>query len=106
MEAVILLLVWGLLGGVGSWIATQKGRSGAEGFVLGVLLGPIGWIIEALLPQQTSHRPQTQHYRSPDYDDPVPTPAPARPKQPSAAPRKPKPLGEEWMPDMPEDFKP
>ena len=39
-----------LLGGVGAWIAAQKHRTGTEGAALGCLLGPIGWLIEGLLP--------------------------------------------------------
>jgi hypothetical protein len=35
---------------VGWWIATQKRRTEIEGAALGCLLGPVGWIIEALLP--------------------------------------------------------
>lgn len=37
----------------GSWIATQKGRRENEGFVLGAILGPLGWLIELLLPNIT-----------------------------------------------------
>lgn len=51
MEALLLGLIgFAVLGGVGYWIAGAKGRSGAEGCALGCLLGPIGWIIEAVLP--------------------------------------------------------
>lgn len=39
-----------VLGGVGAFIAHQKCRSVVEGIVLGLCLGPLGWIIEALLP--------------------------------------------------------
>jgi|GEM_PF-5937317 len=48
MEA--LLLLWLALGASGSWVAAQKGRSPGEGFTLGCLLGPIGVLVEAMLP--------------------------------------------------------
>lgn len=44
-------LVFGLLG---RWVADQCGRRGSEGFVLGFLFGPVGVIIEALLPHQSA----------------------------------------------------
>jgi hypothetical protein len=45
------LLLMGMLtsGGIGYWISGLRGRSGAEGFVLGAFVGPIGWIIVGLL---------------------------------------------------------
>ena len=47
---VLLLLVVGCLirGAIGAAIGSNKGRGG-EGFALGLFLGPIGWIIAALL---------------------------------------------------------
>ena len=45
-----LILAWFIFAMLGSWIALQKARSGAEGFVLGLLFGPFGALIEALLP--------------------------------------------------------
>jgi hypothetical protein len=54
MEAVIflfaLLVCWLICAGIGGYIAAQKGRSETEGAVLGFLLGPLGLLIEALLP--------------------------------------------------------
>ena len=41
-----------LCGLVGLWIAARKLRSSAEGFFLGFLLGPVGVIIEAALPDE------------------------------------------------------
>lgn len=40
-----------VLGGIGYACGSTKGR-GPLGFLLGVLLGPIGWIIVLLLPHQ------------------------------------------------------
>jgi hypothetical protein len=51
VEFLIVGVFWiVILGGVGYWIAQQKRRSEVEGAALGCLLGPIGWIIEAVLP--------------------------------------------------------
>jgi hypothetical protein len=47
---VVFFGFWSALGFMGGWIAEQKNRKTGEGFVLGALLGPLGWIIEALLP--------------------------------------------------------
>lgn len=50
MEVVVFGLAIAAL--VGVLIAESKGRSKAEGLGLGCLLGPIGWLIEALLPSK------------------------------------------------------
>lgn len=53
MDAAVLIvgLAWLAAGPlVGWWIAEEKGRSGVEGAVLGFFLGPIGWVVEGLLP--------------------------------------------------------
>jgi hypothetical protein len=39
-----------VLGALGLWTAMQKGRSTTEGFVLGLIFGPLGVILEGLLP--------------------------------------------------------
>ena len=48
-EFIFMLLFWAIWSVVGRYVATQKRRSAVEGFVLG-MLGPLGVIIEALLP--------------------------------------------------------
>jgi hypothetical protein len=53
MEGLLIAIVFGLLtcvvsGGVGAYVARVKGRSEVEGAALGVLLGPIGVLVEAL----------------------------------------------------------
>jgi hypothetical protein len=51
MELLIVLgVLWTIFGALGSWVATQKNRDGGEGAVLGFLFGPLGVLIEALLP--------------------------------------------------------
>jgi hypothetical protein len=39
-----------VFGGLGCWIAGAKHRGGGDGFILGLLFGPFGCLIEALLP--------------------------------------------------------
>jgi hypothetical protein len=55
MTADAVFLVWlvaaGVFGGLGWWIATQRRRSPWEGFALGALFGPLGAVIEALMPE-------------------------------------------------------
>jgi hypothetical protein len=41
-----------ICGGLGAYCSTQKGRSGIEGFCMGILLGPFGVIAAACLPEQ------------------------------------------------------
>lgn len=42
------VVLWFLMGLIGAWIGSEKGRS-TDGFCLGVLLGPIGLVIIALM---------------------------------------------------------
>lgn len=42
---MIYIIIWIGLGIVGAMIADSKGNSGCGGFILGVLLGPIGLLI-------------------------------------------------------------
>ncbi|SIO58458.1 hypothetical protein SAMN05444166_5686 [Singulisphaera sp. GP187] len=52
-----LLALWVMFALFGSWIASVKGRSSSEGLVIGFLFGPLGCLIEALLPTQTYTAP-------------------------------------------------
>ena len=47
---LVALLAWFAFGWGGSYVARVKRRSTDEGFLFGFLLGPIGILIEALLP--------------------------------------------------------
>lgn len=47
-----------LCGGLGGYVGDAKGRGMGEGFVLGFLLGPLGILIEALLPNQVRQSDQ------------------------------------------------
>ncbi|MEA2026658.1 MAG: hypothetical protein U9O18_08195 [Chloroflexota bacterium] len=59
MEFILIAGVMAIItGGVGYWIAGEKNRDGVEGAALGCLLGPLGWIIEAVLPTGTAGAPQ------------------------------------------------
>lgn len=44
---LLTALVFGFLG---MWVADQKSRPSSEGFLLGLLFGPLGVLIEAVLP--------------------------------------------------------
>jgi hypothetical protein len=50
-KLALLFLLWLLCGCVGGSIARHRGRSGLEGFLLGILLGPMGLVIALLLPR-------------------------------------------------------
>jgi hypothetical protein len=58
--AVCALIV---CGGMGAYIAEQKGRPHLKGVVFGVLLGPLGMIIEACLPTVRSLRSERRPLR-------------------------------------------
>lgn len=49
--------VWCLMGWLGGWVARQKRRPPHEGAWLGLLFGPLGVIVEALLPSAEVKRP-------------------------------------------------
>jgi hypothetical protein len=52
MEWLILIgISAAVFSGLGGWVATQKRRDTGEGMVLGLLFGPFGVLVEALLPQ-------------------------------------------------------
>ena len=47
---LIAVLVISAFGWLGGWVAKQHGRDESEGRLLGAFLGPMGVLIEALLP--------------------------------------------------------
>jgi len=47
---VVAFVVWCVFAALGGWIAEQKNRGGGEGVALGFLFGPLGVLVEALLP--------------------------------------------------------
>jgi hypothetical protein len=47
---LVVMIGSGVCGALGLWLADRKLRSSAEGLLLGVLLGPLGVLIEAALP--------------------------------------------------------
>ncbi len=71
MELLIGLIFAAVISGfVGLYISGQKHRSGAEGWWFGFFLGPVGWIIEGLLPVVVEP-PRTRHTRSAPADGPA-----------------------------------
>ena len=48
-DAALPILFWLLFGWIGLLIGQRKGRP-TGGFLLGVLLGPLGWLVVALGP--------------------------------------------------------
>lgn len=47
-SVMVFLLFWAVIaGGIGAAIGQKKGRAG-EGFVLGLLIGPLGWLLVAV----------------------------------------------------------
>ena len=46
-----LVAVWAMLALVGLLIGRSRGR-GTLGLILGLVLGPVGWLITALLPKR------------------------------------------------------
>jgi hypothetical protein len=74
MEVFVLLLVVGVVfvfGALGSWIAMQKNRDNSEGFALGCIFGPLGVLIEALLPTLSDHSSQKDSDHSSQKDEAI-----------------------------------
>jgi hypothetical protein len=54
----IIVPIWIAMGVLGAWVAMQKNRSPVEGLMLGILFGPFGVLIIALLPNTPSQGTQ------------------------------------------------
>ena len=69
--AVAVLVSWFGMAWIGSYVSSQKGRSPAEGALLGLLLGPIGLVIAAVLPTLNAptrkSRERSSRSSQPDY---------------------------------------
>ena len=62
---VIFFLLVGLMGLVGMAIGNIGGKqNGDKGFILGALLGPIGWIIVAVVPPREGSLAYQQNWKS------------------------------------------
>jgi hypothetical protein len=46
----VVLIMWSIFTVAGFFLAKARGRNPREGAILGLLLGPVGLIVEALLP--------------------------------------------------------
>lgn len=47
---LFVVILWVIFALFGAYVASQKNRAGMEGLILGFLFGPLGVLIEALLP--------------------------------------------------------
>lgn len=47
---VILAPIWLAMAALGAWVSLQKHRNPSEGLILGILFGPFGVLIAALMP--------------------------------------------------------
>lgn len=68
---VVMAVIFGILG---SWIAKQRGRDNTEGFVVSALFGPLGVIVECLLPAGQPTVPLKQTAKQTSRIQPPPLP--------------------------------
>jgi len=65
-----LILIWGLFGIGSAVVASSKNRSGCGWFIIGVLLGPIGFLISigiSKVEERDPHAPHpSTHLKCPD----------------------------------------
>ncbi len=71
-EFLVAYIILGcLMGGLGWWIAKQRHRPELEGLLLGFVFGPLGAVIEALLPLgDPTAKPASVFRPSPPRDPP------------------------------------
>jgi hypothetical protein len=56
---VLLITVAVIMAGFGGWVASQKNRPFPEGLILGFLFGPLGVLVEALMPNLSKKEGQS-----------------------------------------------
>jgi hypothetical protein len=60
---LLIIIVWITFAGYGYWVATVKRRHPGEGLFLGLLLGPVGVIVEASLRERTAEEVEAERTR-------------------------------------------
>jgi hypothetical protein len=50
LDVILIIVLFAYFAGVGLYVANAKGRPPKEGVVLGLIAGPFGWLIVAMLP--------------------------------------------------------
>jgi hypothetical protein len=60
---IMQALLWFSFAGYGQWIASIKRRRRAEGFLIGLILGPIGCVIEACIRERSIEACEKQQLR-------------------------------------------
>jgi hypothetical protein len=50
LDVILVIVLFAYFAGVGIYVAKAKGRPTEEGLVLGLIAGPFGWLIVAMLP--------------------------------------------------------
>ena len=68
--AIGLAIAWVAMVGLGAFIATVKRRPLPEGFILGLIFGPFGCLIEALLPTNPVDTPAPRKTRPSGWQAP------------------------------------
>jgi hypothetical protein len=61
--SIVLFGIWATFPGYGAWIATVKRRNPGEGIILGLLLGPVGCVLEASLRERTAGEVEQERAR-------------------------------------------
>lgn len=54
---ILFLLVWLAMPAACAWMAVEKSRPFLEGFLVGFLLGPLGLLVELILPTRQADVP-------------------------------------------------
>ena len=66
MDDPVFILVWVVLGLIGGYIYSRKGRSAVVGFLGGFILGPIGLILALLTRSNLKKCPYCAEYIKPE----------------------------------------